>query len=304
VAFYPRALMSEMGNTERKGEPPPKKVMTNGDRHSSRRSLLRWAGSKRKLLPLLIELSPTQFSRYIEPFVGSACLFLALQPKKAVLGDINTELIETYIAVKRHPRRVYRAIRKHPVTGAYYYRLRKMDFSKRSPIERAARFLYLNRFCFNGVFRTNRRGQFNVPRGKKTGKLPDELSFLHFSATLRNSILRASDFEECLKDVRKGDFVYLDPPYASSRRRNRGEYGYNSFGTTDLARLIDRLKTLDKLGVRFLLSFAYSSRLLTINKNWNSLTLQVRRHVAGFGRHRRNVREILIFNYSDPRQHR
>src|SRR5712664_2313347 len=115
----------------------------------SDRSLLRWAGSKRKLLPLLVESSPTKFKRYFEPFAGSACLFFKLRPRRAILGDLNAELMNTYNAIKEHPKRVYRTILKYPATKRYYYRIRKTDFADHSLIDRAARFIYLNRYCFN-----------------------------------------------------------------------------------------------------------------------------------------------------------
>jgi DNA adenine methylase len=186
--------------------------------------LLRWAGSKRKLLPELMRHVPEAFERYVEPFAGSGCLFFSLRPRKAVLGDINSELIETYRTIAKHPKLVARSL--HALRGdkRTYYRLRD-HYAPESPVDRATRFVYLNRHCFNGVYRINRAGRFNVPRGNRTGGIPSEAEFYRCSIALRGTELRAGDYRTCLADIGSGDFVYLDPPYASRRRNTHGEYG-------------------------------------------------------------------------------
>lgn len=257
--------------------------------------LLRWAGSKRQLVPALINYVPSDFDRYVEPFAGSACLFFALNPSTAVLGDQNRELLDTYDVVRRHPRLVARAVHSIPDTPKAYLRVRNRDLSRLVPIDRAARFVYLNRHCFNGVYRTNRQGQFNVPRGRNTGKLPSEAMFYRCSVALRRVELRPVDFEECIADVRRGDFVYLDPPYASSARPRYGEYGYGSFDKQDLGRLLEALHLIDQRGGVFLLSY-YRTRRLKIPPHWHRRQIAVRRHVAGFAHHRRIIREILVTN--------
>jgi DNA adenine methylase len=129
------------------------------------RPILRWAGSKRKLLPKLISLSPSSSGRYVEPFAGSAALFFALQPQDALLSDFNPELIETYKILSANAGSVWRRLSQMPGSRDFYYRIRARNPTSMSSIDRAARFIYLNRYCFNGVYRTNRLGQFNVPRG-------------------------------------------------------------------------------------------------------------------------------------------
>ena len=258
--------------------------------------LLRWAGSKRKLLPELLRYVPDGIKTYIEPFSGSACLFFALRPSCAVLSDLNNELIETYRIVRAHPKLVRRAVAAMPRTKRHYYAIRGAATTRLTDIEKAARFVYLNRNCFNGVYRTNRAGLFNVPRGKRAGELPTESSFIRCANALRKAVLVDGDFEEAVAQAKPGDFVYLDPPYAKRGSRRRGEYGYKSFDISDLTRLSHCLRTLDRNGATFLLSYACCREIRDIADEWHSRTILVRRHVAGFQEHRARVREILISN--------
>jgi DNA adenine methylase len=258
--------------------------------------LLRWAGSKRKLLPELVKYVPDRFGRYIEPFTGSACLFFALRPDRAILSDLNQELIDTYRILRSHPKLVHRSVSSMPKTKRYYYELRDTAPLKLNDLEKAARFVYLNRNCFNGVYRTNRAGRFNVPRGKRAGELPTESQFVRCANALRKAQLVDGDFERATAQARKGDFVYLDPPYTKRGSRHRGEYGYSSFDTADLDRLSRCLRDLDRKGAIFLLSYAYCREIREIARGWQSRAILVRRHVAGFQRHRAIVRELLISN--------
>lgn len=259
--------------------------------------ILRWAGSKRKLVPTLLQNTPKTFGRYFEPFAGSACYLFALRPTEAVLNDINDQLVESYKVLKRHPRLLARAVHSLPVTKREYYRQRSLDASRIDDFQRAVRFIYLNRNCFNGVYRTNRAGEFNVPRGNRTGSVPDESKFYRCSVALRDVELRSVDFEECLADATKGDFVYLDPPYSTTDRARYGEYGYASFQPIDVPRLADVLQQLDSAGVRFLLSYSGGNTSKKAFKHWVCKTVKVRRHVAGFAGSRGNVHELLVSNF-------
>ena len=263
------------------------------------RPILRWAGSKRKLLPSLVGAMPKQFGRYIEPFAGSACLFFAVNPKSAILGDINAELLDTYVALREHPRLVARAVHAMPKTEAHYYRLRREEPRNLSPVNRAARFIYLNRHCFNGVYRTNQRGAFNVPRGRRTGAIPSEAKFVRCARALKRAVVRPGDFESCLRDLKPNDFVYLDPPYATESRPIAGEYGYGCFDGTDHPRLAAWLKKIDDAGARFLLSYSDCADLHErFRKAWICNRFLVHRHVAGFAKHRGQAAEILVSNYA------
>ena len=257
---------------------------------------LRWAGSKRKLLPDIVSRIP-QYSRYIEPFAGSACVFFAIRPKRAILGDCNSDLLKTYATVRKHPWRVYEAAVRWPRTESFYYRLRDHTEFIADPINEAARFLYLNRYCFNGVFRTNRTGRFNVPRGTGMGRFPSASLLYRCSVALRNADLLTSDFEACVAKARAGDFVYLDPPYAKDDARFRGEYGYSSFAALDIERLLRCIKCLDDRGVKFMLSYSFCREIRPALETWHTRHILVRRHVAGFEHHRARVKEVLITNY-------
>ena len=180
---------------------------------------LRWAGSKRQLLPDLKKFIPRSFNRYIEPFAGSACLFFDIAPQTGILGDINSELIDTYKAIRKNWQKVAHALETIPPGKESYYSLRSQPVESFSPQDRAARFIFLNRFCFNGLYRTNMFGQFNVPYGgDRSGKLPARADLEMVSGLLNRAILLPNSFQETLQLAKRGDFVYMDPPYAKKKR--------------------------------------------------------------------------------------
>lgn len=256
--------------------------------------ILRWAGSKRKLLPHILPCIPKGTVRYIEPFAGSCCVFLALRPKKAILGDRNSALIQTYKTIRKAPEAVSLAVSGMPATEQFYYELRASPENQMDDVYKAAKFVYLNRHCFNGVYRTNKNGVFNVPRGTKAGVIPTLENFQAFARALRKASLRAVDFEECLGVASAGDFVYLDPPYSPPNARFRGEYGYGSFCNTDIERLVAAIKAADERGASILLS--YIPEIESALPGWHSHCLSVRRSVAGFNHQRAIVTEMLFSN--------
>lgn len=258
--------------------------------------IFRWAGSKRKLLPRLLTCVPEEYGTYIEPFAGSACLFFALDPQTSILGDFNPELIHAYEQICRYPRRIHQHLVEMPDTAVDYYRIRALSPDKLSMTKRAARFIYLNRFCFNGVYRTNKQGKFNVPRGRDTGEKPTLMSLRTYANRLKKARLCSTDFLETLAQVAPGDFVYLDPPYTKADQPYSGEYGYGAFGANDLGRLIPELQRIHDLGATFLFSYRYTPLLYKELHKWERKIVSVRRHVAGFSSSRRVVREMLISN--------
>jgi DNA adenine methylase len=259
--------------------------------------LLRWAGSKKKLLPLLVQAAPKDMGRYIEPFAGSAVLFLKLAPDRAILSDINRDLIETYQTVCQSPDEVWRRAAAWPTTEEEYYRVRGMQISRLSQIGKAARFIYLNRFCFNGVYRTNAKGQFNVARGKGHLSLPSREQFRMFASRLQAADLKCTDFRSTVVRARDGDFIYLDPPYAPTGGRDRGEYGLGSFKNADLDRLAAALHAAASRGAKILLSYADQPSVTELFRGWHVHRLEVTRNVCGFTDARRRAREVLISNY-------
>lgn len=260
--------------------------------------ILRWAGSKKKLLPLLAAATPPKINRYVEPFAGSAILFLRLGIESAVLGDINSDLIDTYGSLRDHPRAIWNRVSAMSQDESYYYELRAKDPVSLGKLDRAARFIYLNRFCFNGVYRTNRQGGFNVARGYGHLYVPDYSVFAEMAAALRCVDLYCGDFEPVVEQAQRGDFLYLDPPYALGEKRDRGEYGTGAFREPDEDRLVEAIRRASHRGANVLLSYSPSPRVIRNLPGWQVHELTVARNVAGFADSRRQAQEILVSNYA------
>jgi DNA adenine methylase len=259
---------------------------------------LRWAGSKRRLLPILQKFWTAEHKRYVEPFAGSACLFFAIKPPRAVLGDLNSELIATYIEVKYRISAVLDELKKlKPESKREYKRLRSVDITTLTPPARAARFIYLNRYCFNGIYRTNLQGQFNVPySGDRCGSVPKDEAFRKCSSRLRRARLVNGDFEKVLKQAKRGDLVYMDPPYAVRARRIFREYDPSTFTHKDITRLRGWMEKLNSEKVDFVVSYAESDEADFLRKGFAHEVMAVRRHIAGFASHRALTNELLISN--------
>jgi DNA adenine methylase len=267
------------------------------------RPFLRWAGSKRKLLFRLRRFWKPEYRRYIEPFAGSACFFFDLMPPHAVLGDINESLMETYRVVREEPEGLFRRLTRLRRDADTYYRWRAKDPNLLDPQTRALRFVYLNRNCFNGIYRTSMVGKFNVPFGGKKGLPIGKLAkadLLGCAELLNRATLVTGDYRLTLAYARKGDFVYLDPPYATNSRRVFRQYGAKTFETGDVRVLADELVRLNRIGAEFLVSYADSKEARALAANWNAARLYVRRNIAGFVDHRRKAGEWLISNIALP----
>jgi DNA adenine methylase len=259
---------------------------------------LRWAGSKRRLLPVLQTFWTQKHKRYVEPFAGSACLFFAIKPPRAILGDLNPELIATYIEVKYRIAAVLKELKSLlPTDKAEYLRLRASDILQMTPAARAARFVYLNRYCFNGIYRTNLAGQFNVPySGVRCGSVPADSVFEKCSNRLRRARFINGDFEKVLQQAEKGDLVYMDPPFAVRARRVFRQYDPSTFTHEDIQRLRSWMERLNAKGISFVVSYAESDEGNVLKKNFSYETVTVRRHIAGFAAHRAMTNELLISN--------
>lgn len=261
------------------------------------KSFIRWAGSKRQLVNRLKTLCPNFVGRYIEPFAGSACLFFHIQPREAVLGDLNYELISTMRAVQRDPLLVLECLRRLKRGKRSYYKLRAIDPFDLSEAELAARFIFLNRYCFNGLYRTNAKGRFNVPWGpQKRDRGIDETLIVQASDVLQGASLLHADFEKTLAYAAPGDFVYLDPPYVVRTRRVFCEYLPGTFNNDDLSRLSSVLSTLDGRGVRFLITYGDSPEARGLLAYWNPRRIRTRRNIAGFVGSRREAYELIATN--------
>jgi DNA adenine methylase len=275
-------------------------ISLNSDKNINAKPFLRWAGSKRKQIGRLASFWSVDHVRYIEPFAGSACLFFKIAPHNAILGDNNHGLIEVYRVVRDQPEKLYRRLCRIGRNAETYYRWRRMSPKYLDTETRALRFLYLNRNCFNGIFRTNIDGDFNVPFGKKTGAYFSKADLLLCASLLKRAKLVSGDFTKTIEKVEAGDFVYLDPPFAVKSRRVFREYGISSFENDDVPRLANVLQTIENIGADFLFSYADCSEARKLAKIWNAVRLPIRRNIAGFADHRRQAYEWLITNMVLP----
>lgn len=221
-----------------------------------------------------------------------------MAPERAILGDLNAELIATYQVLRDKPAELAELVHAWPHDSETYYEIREWDSNTLAELEAAARFVYLNRLCFNGVYRTNRLGKFNVPYGRRTGGVPERHQFEACAELLRSAVLRAGDFEAAVQDVGEGDFVYLDPPYSRAVSDAYGVYGYGSFDGADLDRLLECVRGLHRRGARVLLSYTWDTRLAKLGKSWDIAAVAVRSQVGGAVASRSTRREVLVANYA------
>lgn len=260
--------------------------------------LLRWAGSKKRQFSALSRVFPRKYNRYVEPFAGSASFAFCLGETRLCLNDLNADLVSFYKNVRVDPSSFYRSFSEIPRDVSTYYKIRASYNESSDSIEKSILFYYLNRNCFNGIFRLNRRGEFNVPFSDyRVSPYLTEAQFLKSAEMLAESRLTSSDFEEfCYSNVIEGDFVFLDPPYYSEERIF-GEYTARGFTQDDFARLERVLEVLHRRGVCFLLSYPSSALARKVAARWKSVAVPVLRTVAGDAGKRRVVKELLIYNY-------
>jgi DNA adenine methylase len=234
---------------------------------------------------------------YIEPFAGSACLFFDLEPNRAIIGDLNGDLINSYRFLRDDPESTLAELRTLRPDKEHYYEARGQSPQDLAGAEAAARFFFLNRHCFNGLYRTNLKGEFNVPFGMTRGAPPlDESLLLSASRLLSRAQLINADFEVTLDKAHCGDFVYLDPPYVSSADKVFSEYLPNSFTDRDLIRLQDCLEELDRRGVTFVVTYSECIEARKFMAKWKPKRWRARRHIAGFAAHRRFSFELIATN--------
>ena len=269
----------------------------------SARPFLKWAGGKSRLLPQLQPLLPRadSYSRYLEPFLGSAALFFELRPKEAVLADVNHEIVECYQAIRSCPEKVIRALAQHEYEAEHYYRVRSAGPS-RSLAARAARTIYLNKTGYNGLYRVNRAGRFNVPMGRYVN--PGFRSPLLF-ATLRacSHALAAADivpgdFEQVLARACAGDFVYLDPPYVPvSATSDFTSYAAGGFGWEDQQRLAAACRSLSERGVKIMLSNSDTPSVRALYRGFHVTRVLAARSINSKATKRGQVGEVVVRNY-------
>ena len=255
---------------------------------------LKWPGGKRWLAPLLARVFiPELKGAYFEPFTGAASVFLKLSPSTAILSDANAQLIETLLTVRKHPSKVVESLWRFTNTSDCYYRVRAM--SPRTPIGRAARFVYLNRTCWGGVYRLNRNGEFNVPFGNSGRRLCSRSHVESVAKLLKKADLILSDFEPIMARAQKGDVIYADPPY-TTRGENNGFIRYNEslFSWKDQMRLAAASRAARNRGVFVAVSGLFHQDVLSLYPGWWTLKFSRASCVSCKQNGRKAIHEALI----------
>ncbi len=272
---------------------------------SSAAPFLKWAGGKTQLLRQFEPFFPKKMNRYIEPFLGSAAVFFFIQkrfrPFQMILADNNDELINAYSAVRDDVEKLVAFLKEHRERHCkeYYYEIRAMRPKNLAVTQRAARFIYLNKTCYNGLYRVNSRGEFNVPMGSyKDPKIFDPVNMRLVSRCLQHVQLDCRTFDEFAGFAESGDFFYFDPPYHPlSATSSFTSYTPESFTMEDQQRLSHVYRKLDKKGCLLMLSNSDSEFIRSLYKGFKLETVQARRAINSNGQRRSSISELLVKNY-------
>lgn len=266
---------------------------------------LKWAGGKSRLLRQYQPYFPTpeRMGHYYEPFIGSAAVFFHLQPRPACLSDANRKLVDVYAIVQQEVEALIEALQAHRNEHDYYYKVRAQDPAGLSPVERAARLIFLNRTCYNGLYRENKKGEFNVPFGRYSNPTICNAGRLRSaSRALQGVELTVGDFEAVTGRAGAGDFIYFDPPYAPlSATSNFTSYSRDGFGLEDQRRLAETFHLLTARGCNIMLSNSESALVYELygRRGYRLIPISARRNINSKGDRRGPVTELLILNY-DP----
>ena len=271
---------------------------------------VKWAGGKRQLIPILNENLPKRFGAYYEPFLGGGALLFHVISKHphqdCNISDLNSDLVLTYTVIRDNVEDLIMSLKKHAKSyekdsKSYYYSVRESH--PRSAIEKASRLLFLNRTCFNGLYRVNSKGKFNVPLGRYTNPNIVNADNLYAVSKILNSNpvqIRCRDFESIIDDVKSGDLIYFDPPYQPvSKTANFTSYTNKDFTHEDLTRLFRLCEKLNEMGCKVLLSNSHSdvvSKMFS-KKPWNIAKIEANRSINSNSKNRKGHYELLIKNY-------
>ena len=269
---------------------------------------VKWAGGKRQIIDKLKKHVPDEFNTYYEPFVGGGALLFELSPKKAVINDSNKELMNVYNVLCDEDKfnKMCKLLNNYEVNHSeeFFYGIRNKDrsksaFDRLSDYNRAARTIYLNKACFNGLYRVNSKNEFNVPFGKKDkvntydgGNLITVSNYL----TMSDVKILCVDFEDAVKDAKEGDFVYFDPPYDSDTK-TFNSYTEDGFGKEEQRRLARVFKELDTRGVYVMLSNHNTALINELYEGYNIYIIEAKRNINSNGNKRGKVEEVIITNY-------
>lgn len=263
---------------------------------------LKWAGGKGQLLRHLRPLMPLRYRRYVEPFIGSGALFFACQPRAALIADTNRELVITYAVVRDQPAALAERLTQLRAQHSYerYYQIRAEQPT--ASLDVAARLIYLNKTCFNGLYRVNRSGQFNVPIGSyKNPQIFDRDNLFACAAALKSADIIHADYRDALQQAQAGDFVYLDPPYAPlTPTSSFTSYTKDAFGEQQQRELAACYRELDRRGCYVMLSNSSAQLILDIYAGYDLRRVRARRAINSKADRRGKVDEVVVLNYAPP----
>jgi DNA adenine methylase len=268
--------------------------------------IVKWVGGKRQILDKITKYIPKNITTYYEPFVGGGAVLFNIQPGKAVVNDINCELINLYQIIKNNVDELIEDLKKHKNEEDYFYRVRELDRDKDkygllTPIERSSRVIFLNKTCYNGLFRVNRAGEFNTPFGNyKNPNIINEVTLKAVSNYFNkaNITFCNKDYEEVLTNARKGSFVYLDPPYDPvSDTASFTGYDKGGFDRDEQVRLKSTCDKLNEKGISFLLSNSATDFIIELYKDYKIEIIQAKRTINSDPNKRGEIDEVLVSNF-------
>ena len=271
---------------------------------------VKWAGGKRQIIDKLKMYTPDEFDTYYEPFVGGGALLFELSPKKAVINDYNEELMNVFRCIKDETKfnKMCNELNRHEANHSeeYYYEIRNKDrdktkFKRMPDYKRSARTIYLNKACFNGLYRVNSKNEFNVPFNRKSKVNTydgQNLGIIHSYLNFNDVKILNIDFEESVKDAKKGDFIYFDPPY-DSETSTFNSYTENGFGKEEQIRLAKVYKELADKGCYVMLSNHNTTLVKELYKDFNIHVIEAKRNINANGKKRGKVEEVIITNYTN-----
>ena len=271
---------------------------------------VKWAGGKRQLLSIIENHIPSEFDRYFEPFLGGGAVFFHLVTQKRhakwFVSDLNSDLVLSYVTIRDKVKDLIESLESHSANyfknpSGYYYKVRESN--PKNQVDKVSRLLFLNKTCFNGLYRVNSKGKFNVPLGKYVNPNivnKENLLAVHYALQSKNISIKYHDFEDALKNVGKGDFVYLDPPYQPvSNTANFTSYTDSDFNYKDQERLCGKFKSLDKKGAKILLSNSKSKEIIGLYREFSKgiIEINANRFINSVSGKRTGHTELLIKNY-------
>ena len=297
------AVVLEKADWEQRAERSVVPFIASNQEKQETYPIVKWVGGKRQLMFELLKNMPENYNRYFEPFIGGGALFFELQPDNAYISDMNEELINLYQVVRDNVEELITDLQKHDISKEYFMEIRNIDrteeYENWSDIQKASRFIYLNRTCFNGMYRVNSKGEFNVPFGHyKNPRILDENNLINCSNLLQKTEIKHADFSEILKKVKKGDFVYFDPPYVPlSETSSFTSYTKDGFDMDMQFKLRDVCDELDTMGVKFLLSNSDTKLVNELYENYNIKKVFASRQINANADGRGKITEVLVRNY-------